>query len=403
MNEHRTPELLAPAGNLEKLKTAVLYGADAVYLAGRAFGLRAAGDNFTEEEIAEGVRFAHERGAKVHVAMNGILHDKDLAGLPGFVRAVSAAGADAAIVADLGAMEVVRRESALPVHLSTQASCLNAAAARFWRRAGVSRVILGREAGIDEARAIKESSGLEVEMFVHGSLCSAYSGRCVISNFTRGRDSNRGGCAHSCRLEFSLDLSRAGGPSDARSFFMSSKDLRGLGLLPRLVEAGIDSLKIEGRAKSLHYVATTTGAYARALRLHRESGRVPDDALAAIGAELSKAASRGATEGSLLAPAGSSSVHDGREGDPGRAGLGVVLETSGDSLLVRVSHPFEEGDRAELLPFSGEPVGLVLEPVRAFDGGRLRRALPGSLVSIPSVPDAAPLNVLRAGASAGAP
>jgi putative protease len=238
---HWTPELLSPAGSLEKLKVAVLYGANAVYLGGQKFGLRQASDNFTTEELIEGVEFAHSRGSLVYVVLNSFLHDKDLSELPEFLSLLSELKVDAVIVSDLGVIETVKKHSNLVIHLSTQASCLNTEAAKLWKSMGVQRIVLGREVTIKEACEIKKATGLEIEMFVHGSMCMAYSGNCVISNYTQGRDSNRGGCAHSCRFEYSIEFDKQNNEA-MKAYFMSSKDLEGIRLLPEFIAAGIDSL-----------------------------------------------------------------------------------------------------------------------------------------------------------------
>ena len=198
------PELLAPAGNLEKLKIAVLYGADAVYLAGPQFSLRAGTDNFSDVELAEGVRFAHDHRVKVYVTLNAFLHDEELAQLPDYIKFLDTCNVDAVIVSDLGVIATVQQYAPLPLHLSTQASCLNQYAAQLWKNLGVQRIVLGREVSINQAQAIRQAAGIEVEMFVHGAMCMAYSGNCTISNYTQARDSNRGGCVHSCRFPYSI-------------------------------------------------------------------------------------------------------------------------------------------------------------------------------------------------------
>ncbi len=241
----QVPELLAPAGSLDKLKVAIDYGADAVYLAGLKFGLRSAAENFTTQELEEGVKYAHERGAKTYVVINGFLHDEDLAELPEFVKLLEELGVDAIIASDLGVIQTIKKHSSTPIHLSTQASCLNVSSAKFWKKQGVERVVLGREVSIKEAGKIKREAGVEVEMFVHGSMCMAYSGNCVISNFTQGRDSNRGGCAHSCRFEYSLKFENE--EEKRRAYFMSSKDLNGLAHLEEFIKEGIDSIKGGGK------------------------------------------------------------------------------------------------------------------------------------------------------------
>ncbi|RLA64170.1 MAG: U32 family peptidase, partial [Epsilonproteobacteria bacterium] len=245
-------ELLAPAGNLEKLKVTVSYGCDAVYLGGEKFGLRSAADNFTNSELEEGVSFAHERGVKVYVVLNSFLYDKDLEELPPFLAFLEQLQVDAVIVSDLGVLKTVKELTNIPIHLSTQASCLNIEAGKLWKKMGAKRLILGREVSILEAAKIKRETGLEVELFIHGSLCMAFSGNCVISNYTMGRDSNRGGCAHNCRFEYSMDF----GDKKVNSFFMSSKDLMGISQIPEFFLNEIDSIKVEGRMKTHLYVGT---------------------------------------------------------------------------------------------------------------------------------------------------
>lgn len=257
----RVVELLAPAGNLEKLKVTVSYGCDAVYLGGEKFGLRSAADNFTNSELEEGVKFAHERSVKVYVVLNSFLYDRDLEELPEFLIFLEKVGVDAVIISDLGVLKTVKELTNIPIHLSTQASCLNIEAGKLWKKMGAKRLILGREVSIAEASQIKKATGLEVELFIHGSLCMAYSGNCVISNYTMGRDSNRGGCAHNCRFEYSMDF----GDKKENSFFMSSKDLMGISQIPEFFASEIDSVKVEGRMKTHLYVRTITKAYKRAI------------------------------------------------------------------------------------------------------------------------------------------
>ena len=196
-------ELLAPAGNLNKLKIAVLYGADAVYLAGPKYGLRGASDTFSDTELLDGIQFAHLNNCKIYVTLNAFLHHKELEELPKYVSFLEQSKVDAVIVSDLGVMTVVQQHSKLPVHLSTQASCINIHAAKAWKRLGAKRLVLGREVSLEEAGMIRKASGIEVELFVHGAMCTAYSGNCTISNYTSGRDSNRGGCVQSCRFYYS--------------------------------------------------------------------------------------------------------------------------------------------------------------------------------------------------------
>lgn len=404
---HWVPELLAPAGSLEKLKVAVLYGADAVYLAGQKFGLRTAADNFTLPELAEGVSFAHSRGAKVYVVLNSFLHDEDLKELPDFLKVLEELKIDALIVSDLGVISCVQEHTKLAVHLSTQASCLNVQAAKLWKRVGVERVVLGREVSLLEAKSIKEATGLEIEMFIHGSMCMAYSGHCVISNYTQGRDSNRGGCAHSCRFEYKLDFLNEEKKTQKsfNSFFMSSKDLEGLQALQEFILNGIDSLKVEGRMKSHHYVGTISKVYAEALDFYKENGlpktQEQRDQAALKQQEwlhqLNQVAHRDYTTGSLLEKAESSSIYHDREHAPLESVVAaVVLEAKESShLLVEVRTAFMPGDKLELIPFSGKTSFIEIEEVKDVQGMSYVKSRPGQLVKLPWVAGAMQWNLLR--------
>lgn len=261
------PELLAPAGNLEKLKFAVHYGADAVYIGGQHYGLRSNADNFTFEEMKEGVEFAARYGAKVFVATNIYAHNEDLPGLEAYLKALEDAGIAAIIVADPIIMETAMRVAPkLEVHVSTQQSTLNWQAVQFWKEEGMPRVVLAREASLEEIADIKAHVDVEIEAFIHGAMCSSFSGRCVLSNHFTDRDSNRGGCSQSCRWKY--DLFEDGDQvvsDDEHKFTMGSKDLCMIDHIPDLIEVGVDSFKIEGRMKSLHYVASVVHAYRQAI------------------------------------------------------------------------------------------------------------------------------------------
>lgn len=265
-------ELLAPAGDLEKLKTAIDYGADAVYLGGEAFGLRKASKNFSIEKIKEGVAYAHARGRKVHVTLNIIPHDKDFDGLDEYLHALEEAKVDAVIVADPGIFMRVKKASSIPVHMSTQGSLTNSETVRFWRDLSAERVVLARELTLDEIRAIeKDVDGVEIETFVHGAMCMSYSGRCLMSNYMTGRDANQGDCAQPCRYKYHLVEENRPGEyfpiesTEEGSFILNSKDLCMIEHIDELIEAGIRSLKIEGRVKSAYYLATVIRAYRMAI------------------------------------------------------------------------------------------------------------------------------------------
>ncbi len=259
----KKPELLAPAGNLEKLKIAVMYGADAVFIGGQEYGLRSNADNFTIEEMAEGVQFANTYGAKIYVTTNIYAHNENIPGLSEYLQAIEGAGVTGIIVADPLIIETCKTVAPkLEIHLSTQQSLANWKAIQFWQEQGLHRVVLARETSYEEIKEMKKKVDIEIETFIHGAMCIAYSGRCTLSNHMTARDSNRGGCCQSCRWDY--DLYNDEQPQFAEGdfpFAMSPKDLNLLRSIPKMIELGIDSLKIEGRMKSIHYVATVTSVY----------------------------------------------------------------------------------------------------------------------------------------------
>ncbi len=274
------PEVLSPAGNLEKLKFAVDFGADAVYLGGKLFNLRAKAGNFTLEEMEEGINYAHEKGAKVYITLNAFARNDDFKGIERFIEEVKSLKPDAFIVSDLGVLKTVReRAPEIEVHISTQANTTNYRAVEVYRELGAKRVVLARELSIEEIREIKEKvPEVELEVFVHGAMCMAYSGRCLLSNYLSYRESNKGACSQSCRWKYYLvEETRPGEffpieEDETGTYIFNSKDLCALPLLPQLIEAGVDSLKIEGRVKSSYYVAITTSVYKRAVKLIKEKG-----------------------------------------------------------------------------------------------------------------------------------
>lgn len=267
----KKPELLAPAGSLEKLKIAVHYGADAVFIGGQEFGLRSNADNFTIEEMAEGVEFAKKYGAVVYVTTNIFAHNENMEGLEEYLQAIEGAGVMGIIVADPLIIETCRRVAPkLEIHLSTQQSLSNWKAVKYWKDEGLHRVVLAREVGAEEMQKMKEEVDIEIEAFVHGAMCIAYSGRCVLSNHMTARDSNRGGCCQSCRWDYDLYENKDGEEvalfnEDDAPFAMSPKDLKLIESIPHMIELGIDSLKVEGRMKSIHYVATVISVYRKVI------------------------------------------------------------------------------------------------------------------------------------------
>ena len=274
----KKPELLAPAGNMEKLKMALLYGADAVYLGGKQFGLRAFGGNFSNEELKEAVEFAHNLNKKVYVTVNIFPHNSDIEMLPEYLAFLNTTGADALLVADIGLFMLAKKYAPdIELHISTQANNTNWATVEAWHNMGASRVVLARELSKDEISVIRQKCSVELEMFVHGAMCISYSGRCLLSNYMTGRDSNRGSCAQPCRWKYSLVEEKRPGQyfpieEDERgTFIFNSKDMCLLPYLPDVIESGVDSLKIEGRMKSVHYAASVVKAYRMAIDSYFEN------------------------------------------------------------------------------------------------------------------------------------
>ena len=275
MNQKRTlPELLAPAGDFEKLKMAVLYGADAVYLAGTSFGMRSFAGNFTPEELPRAVAFAHSHGVKVHVTVNTMARNDEIRRLPEHLELLNRCGVDALIVADLGAFRMAQKYAPnCQRHISTQVSIANFETAKAWYELGAQRVVLARELSLDEIREIRQNTpkALEIETFAHGAMCVSYSGRCLLSNYMTGRDSNRGACAQPCRYQYALVEEKRPGEyfpvfeDEKGTYIMNSRDMCMIDHLDDLTDAGVDCIKIEGRAKSAYYAAIVTGAYRHGL------------------------------------------------------------------------------------------------------------------------------------------
>lgn len=270
----RKPELLAPAGDMERLKMAVLYGADAVYLAGTSFGMRSFAGNFSPQELPEAVRYAHSHGVKVHVTVNTMPRSGELDALPAHLALLNDCGVDALIIADLGVLRMAEKYAPnCERHVSTQVSVANYACAAAWYDLGAKRVVLARELSLEEIRTIRRNTPpeLELEVFAHGAMCVSYSGRCLLSNYMTGRDSNRGACAQPCRYQYALMEEKRPGEyfpvfeDEKGTYIMNSRDMCMIDHIDDLMEAGVDCLKIEGRAKSAYYAAIVTGAYRHAL------------------------------------------------------------------------------------------------------------------------------------------
>jgi len=394
-------ELLAPAGNLEKLKLAILYGADAVYCGGHSYGLREGADNFTLEELEEAVKFVHNHNAKIYITVNMIPHNEDLEGLPEYLHQLADLAVDSLIVSDPGIISILQEEGInVPIHLSTQANAVNWASIRFWKQQGVERVILARELSKKEIIDIKGKTDIELEMFIHGSMCISYSGRCLLSNYMTGRDANRGKCAHSCRWKYHLVEEQRPGEyypiyeDDQGTYIMNSKDLCLIEYIPDIIESGVTSLKIEGRMKSLHYVSTVTSVYRKAIDSYYDDPKnhhFKDEWLE----ELRKVSHRDYITGFFLSPPGSeehnydSSAYQ-REYDF----MGVVRDFilfEDDDLqgyighaVIEVRHKFFKGDTLEFMGPSIDTFEVKLEYIINHNGEFVDDAPhPKELIKIP--------------------
>ncbi len=353
MRKQKSPvELLAPAGDLEKLKIAVLYGADAVYMGGKKFSLRARASNFTLKDIKEGCRFAHRHGAKVYVTMNIIPHEEDFTGVKQYLKSLERAKVDGIIVSSMSVAELSKEVTpSLDLHISTQLSSTNSSAVNEYQRMGFSRVVLAREVLPEDMEKIVRNTDCELEVFIHGGMCVSYSGRCMLSNHLTNRDANRGGCAHSCRWNY--DLYRNGEIiNDKPHFFtIGSKDLVGLKHIFRLISLGIKSLKIEGRMKSLYYIATVVRCYRLLIDDYNKTGG--DESLIDWDfylQEIAKAENRLSSTGFLAGkPTIDEQLYHSESEMPTKDFLGIVLKYDGRSKIATIEQRnyFSLGDVVE--------------------------------------------------------
>lgn len=376
-------ELLAPAGNFEKLKTAFRFGADAAYLGGKDFSLRSFADNFSAEELRAAVEYAHARGKKVYVTANIFAKNADFAALADYFRYLQEIGADAALVTDAGAFSLAKQVAPkLPLHISTQANTTNKYAAKFWQEQGAERVVLARELSLAEIAEIRGyCPGLQLEAFVHGAMCISYSGRCLLSNYLSGRDSNRGECVQACRWKYSVRALREEGEGgecaveeDGRgSYIFNSKDLNMLPYLDKLAAAGVCSFKIEGRMKSAYYLATAVNAYRRA-----QDGTL---SVSAALEELNKVAHRAFTAAYALGN-NAETIHYSDSQEAGtRAYVADVLEDGGAGAagntcaLVQMRGRFRVGDTLEILsPSDSFNRTFAVEEMTSEEGERVEDA-----------------------------
>uniref|UniRef100_UPI00405709FD U32 family peptidase C-terminal domain-containing protein n=1 Tax=Candidatus Electronema sp. TaxID=2698783 RepID=UPI00405709FD len=388
----KMPELLAPAGSREKLITAIHYGADAVYLGGANWSLRAQAGNFDRAGLREAVSLAHQHGVKVYVTVNIFAHNRDLNGFEDYLLFLREAGADALIVADPGILLLCRETVPdMPLHLSTQANVTNKASVRFWAAQGVRRINLARELGLEEIRTIRQAvPDIALEVFVHGALCISYSGRCLLSSYLTGRNANLGDCAHPCRYSYRLLEEKRPGQyfpvvEDKRgTYIFNSRDLCLLLRLPELAAAGIDSVKIEGRMKSVGYVGAAVRIYRAALdyiAAQREAGAAWEEIILppAFAEEAAKVGTRGQTENFFTAaPSSAAMLYDRMREIQPFAPVGIVR--GAEPLLLETRNVLETGDQIEYLGRKLEPTVCTVLSMTAADGTAVRRANPGNLI-----------------------
>ena len=360
-------ELLAPAGNLEKAKIALLYGADAVYVGGKAFSLRARASNFNVEDIEELCEFAHNLDKKVYVTMNILPHDEDLEGLDEYLKALEKAHVDAIITSSISIMKKAGRLAPnVEVHVSTQKSITNSRTINFYKNFKATRVVLAREVGLEQIKSIKENTDLELEVFIHGGMCSSYSGRCVLSNHLTRRDANRGGCAHSCRWNYHLFKGNKKIGPRGKYFNMGSKDLMAVEQLPDLIEMGVASLKIEGRMKSTYYLATVVKCYRMLIDEYLENKFISEEKIKCYIEEINKAENRLTSTGFLKADATiEEQLYDTRCEHPTKEYIGYVLDynTETSTALIEQRNYFEVGDTVE---FFGPSLNNVQTTIKSI-------------------------------------
>lgn len=383
----KRPELLAPAGDMEKLKTALHYGADAVYFSGERYGLRAGAGNLTLEEMAEGVRLAHEKGARAYLALNIFAHNDDINNLPSYLRDIGPIGIDAIIASDPGVIDMIKE--ILPdteLHLSTQANTSNWRSVRFWKERGISRVCVARELSLEEIREIKEKVDIEIEAFVHGAMCISYSGRCLISSYMTGRSANLGDCAHPCRYRYALvEETRPGEyfpvEEDERgTYMMSSKDLCMIEHIDKMMEAGIDAFKIEGRTKGIAYVGNVVRVYRDSIDSYMKEGSYSIDPRWME--ELKSVSNREYTTGFFFERpyAKGQNYLTSSSYTSGKEFIGVVRRVTGSEVMLEVRNRLKRGETLEFVGLDNSPNTLKVEKMASLSGDPILIANPGMTV-----------------------
>lgn len=375
----KRPELLIPASSLEVLKTAVMFGADAVYIGGEAFGLRAKAKNFSMEDMKKGVEFAHAHGVKVHVTVNILAHNDDLPGVEEYLKELKEVGPDALIIADPGVFELAKEICPeIQRHISTQANNTNYATYQFWWKQGASRVVSARELSLREIKEIRERipAEMEIESFIHGAMCISYSGRCLLSNFFTGRDANQGACTHPCRWKYSIvEETRPGEympvyENERGTYIFNSKDLCMIDHIPELVDAGIDSFKIEGRMKTALYVATVARTYRMAIDDYFENPKKYEENIPKYKTLISQCTYRQYTTGFFFGkPDETTQIYDCNVYERDYVYLGISGEPLEDgSFVIEQKNKFCVGDKIEIMKADGRDIEANVISITDQDG-----------------------------------
>lgn len=357
-------ELLSPAGDMERLKFALLYGADAVYLGGRVFGLRANATNFSLEELQEATEYAHNLNKKVYVTVNIVFHNEDLEGLSDYLKFLSNIKVDAIIVSDPVVLNVIKENDIdLEVHLSTQASCLNSRAAKFYMDHGVKRIVLAREASKEDITRIKKETDAELECFIQGAMCTSFSGRCVLSNYATNRDSNRGGCSQVCRWTFDTE--------DNRQFEMMPKDLNMVHFIKDMIDIGVNSFKIEGRMRSIYYIATVLHTY-RQIITKISTNSLTDEYIDYALNIINRVANRESTPQFFdKLPGVHEQYFNGRKEESNQDFLGLVLKSTNNEITLEVRNYFKKGDTVQIFGPTMKTIEFTITDIIDEEGNKL--------------------------------
>lgn len=379
---YKKPELLIPASNLEVLKIAVLYGADAVYIGGEMYGLRAKAKNFSAADMKEGIEFAHAHGKKVYVTANITAHNEDLSGIERYFKELREMKPDAVIISDPGVFEIAKETiPEIELHVSTQANNVNYATYRFWHRLGASRVVSARELSLEEIKEIRDNipEGLEIETFVHGAMCMAHSGRCLLSNYFTGRDANRGACTHPCRWKYYLvEETRPGEylpveENERGTYIFNSKDLCMIEYIPQLIDAGINSFKVEGRMKTALYVASVARTYRRAIDDFFENPALYEKNISYYREEISKCTYRQFTTGFFFGkPDADAQIYDNNTYVKEYTYLGIIGEKNKEGYYrLEQRNKFSTGDEIEVMKPDGRNLMLTVKGIRDEEGNEM--------------------------------